>query len=80
LSLIVLRAADARVATYLSGMSQSVGYTLASTGPLLAGLLRDWAGNWAATGPLFLAICLLAGAAGVGAGRARHVQATVQST
>lgn len=80
LSLIVLRAADARVATYLSGMSQSVGYTLASVGPLLAGLLRDWAGNWTATGPLFLAICLLAGAAGVGAGRARHVQARVKAT
>lgn len=76
LALIVLRAPDARVATHLSGMAQSVGYTLASLGPLLIGLLRDWAGNWAATGPLFVLICLLAMTAGFGAGRARYVQAT----
>lgn len=77
LSLIVLRAPDARIATYLSGMAQSVGYTLASIGPLMAGLLRDWFGNWAATGPLFVTICLLAATAGFGAGRARHVQGKV---
>jgi CP family cyanate transporter-like MFS transporter len=80
LALLVLRAPDARVATYLSGMAQSVGYTIASMGPLLAGLLRDWAGSWAATGPLFVMICLLAGAAGFGAGRARYVRATVRTT
>lgn len=79
LALIVLRSPDARVATYLSGMAQSVGYTIASIGPLLAGLLRDWAGSWEATGPLFALICLLAGIAGFGAGRARYVQATTHT-
>jgi len=77
LSLILLRAADARVATHLSSMAQSVGYTLASFGPLLAGLLHEWAGNWQAAGPLFIGICVLAMIAGFGAGRARFVAARV---
>jgi CP family cyanate transporter-like MFS transporter len=78
LSLIVLRSSDAQVATHLSGMAQSVGYTFASMGPLLAGLLRDWSGGWDATGALFAAICLMAAAAGIGAGRARQVQAIIR--
>lgn len=79
LSLIVLRAPDVRIATHLSSMAQSVGYTLASLGPLLVGLLHDWAGSWAATGPLFVVICLLAAAIGYGAGRDLYVQAQVVS-
>lgn len=77
LSLILLRAADARIATHLSSMAQSVGYTLASFGPLLAGLLHESAGTWKAAGPLFIAICILAMIAGAGAGRARFVAARV---
>lgn len=75
LSLLVLRAPDARVATQLSSMAQSVGYTLASTGPLLAGLLHDWFGSWNSAGPLFVVICLAAALAGYGAGRDHYVTA-----
>lgn len=78
LSLIVLRAPNAQVATHLSGMAQSVGYTLAAVGPLLAGLLHDWTGSWNASGALFVVICLLAIAFGVGAGRPLHVNAMVK--
>lgn len=77
LSLIVLRAPNVRIATHLSSMAQSVGYTLASLGPLLVGLLHDWAGSWAAAGPLFVAICLVAAVVGYGAGRDLYVQAQV---
>lgn len=77
LSLIVLRAPDPRVATHLSSMAQSIGYTLAAAGPLLAGLLHERAGSWDAAGPLFAVLCVLAGLTGFGAGRARYVRATV---
>lgn len=73
LSLLVLRAPDARVATELSGMTQSVGYTLASLGPLMVGLIHDWTGSWNSAGPLFVFICLAAALAGYGAGRDRYV-------
>ncbi|EWY39017.1 MFS transporter [Skermanella stibiiresistens SB22] len=77
LTLIVLRSADSHVAAYLSGMAQSVGYTLAAAGPLAVGLLHDWSGDWQAVGVLFIAICLVASVAGAAAGRDRHVGAVV---
>jgi CP family cyanate transporter-like MFS transporter len=77
LTLVVLRSRDAHVAAHLSSMSQGVGYTLASGGPLLIGLLHDWTGGWTAPGLLVLGIGVVAGAAGIGAGRARQVAATV---
>jgi CP family cyanate transporter-like MFS transporter len=75
LMLIVLRSTDAHVAAHLSGMSQSVGYTLASAGPLAVGLLHDWTGGWGAIGWLFVAVCAAAGIFGLAAGRALQVQA-----
>lgn len=75
LSLLVLRAPDTHTATRLSGMAQSIGYALASLGPLLTGLLRDWSGDWTLAGPLFVLICGLAAVAGFGAGRDRYVLA-----
>lgn len=77
LALIVLRAKDTHVAAHLSGMAQSVGYVLASLGPLLVGLLHDYYGSWSPTGVLFIAICVLAMGFGFGAGRPMHVRATV---
>jgi CP family cyanate transporter-like MFS transporter len=56
-------------------MSQGVGYTLASGGPLLIGLLHDWTGGWTAAGLLVLAISTVAALAGLGAGRDRLVSA-----
>lgn len=74
--LMVLRAPDAFVAAELSSMAQSVGYVLAAGGPLLVGVLREWTGGFAASGPLFLALGLGIAWAGLGAGRALHVRAT----
>lgn len=47
LTLFVLRARDVRHTAALSGMAQSVGYTLAATGPLAIGALHDTTGGWA---------------------------------
>lgn len=69
LTLIVLRARDGHVAAQLSGMAQSVGYTLAAFCPMALGLLHEAAGSWAPAGPLFAAVAALALAAGLGAGR-----------
>jgi MFS transporter, CP family, cyanate transporter len=74
LMLIVLRSTDAHVAAHLSSMSQSVGYTLASAGPLAVGLLRDWTGGWNAIGWLFIVVCVAAAIFGLAAGRALQVQ------
>jgi CP family cyanate transporter-like MFS transporter len=73
LTIIVLRARDAGTAAELSGMSQSVGYTLASAGPLAVGLIRDLTGAWSAVGPFIVAIALLTALFGWAAGRDRHV-------
>jgi len=75
LTVIVLRAPDPHVAAHLSGMAQSVGYLLASAGPLLAGLLHGWTGGWGAVAAFSLAIGAAAALFGYGAGRARHVEA-----
>jgi len=73
LTLIVLRAPDARTAGQLSSMAQGVGYCLAAAGPLLVGLLHGWTGSWSALGILFLAIGSGALLAGLGAGRNLHL-------
>jgi len=75
LLLIVLRAPDAQVAGHLSSMAQSVGYIIASAGPLLAGLLHGFSGSWHALAWLSLVLGAAMLAAGIGAGRARHVGA-----
>lgn len=57
LSLIGLRGRSQHETTQLSGMAQSVGYLLASAGPIGAGYLAEGTGGW--TVPLLL-IALLA--------------------
>ncbi|WP_024301477.1 MFS transporter [Pseudogulbenkiania sp. MAI-1] len=69
LSLIVLRSGDAHVASHLSGMAQGVGYTLASLGPLAAGLLHHLSGSWRSSPGLFIAMGTLALLAGLPAAR-----------
>ncbi|ASU78527.1 MFS transporter [Actinopolyspora erythraea] len=54
--LVVLRAADSQGAAALAAMSQTAGYSVAATGPILTGALRDLTGSW--TLPL-LSLCLL---------------------
>lgn len=78
LTLIVLRAGNAQVAASLSGMAQGFGYTLASMGPLAVGVVHDLTNGWAAMGWVFAVIGLGATLAGMGAGRARLVNARTE--
>jgi CP family cyanate transporter-like MFS transporter len=75
ITLIVLRAPDIYVAANLSGMSQSVGYMLASIGPFLAGVLHGWSGGWNGLAWLSLILGAAMLASGIGASRAMHVGA-----
>jgi len=77
LTIIVLRSRDAHVAAHLSGMAQSVGYTLAAMGPLGVGVLHEWSGGWQAVTVLFVSVCFAAVLFGMAAGRNRHVGAVV---
>lgn len=56
LSLIGLRGRTQYETTQLSGMAQSVGYLLASAGPIGAGYLAEGTGGW--TVPLLLIVLL----------------------
>ncbi|MCL4109534.1 UNVERIFIED_CONTAM: hypothetical protein GTU68_038929 [Idotea baltica] len=56
---LVLRTSDTESATELSGMSQSIGYLLAATGPILFGSLFDLTGNWSFPLSLLIAFSLL---------------------
>ncbi|MFO1443179.1 MFS transporter [Bacillus sp. Bva_UNVM-123] len=73
LTLIGLRAVNARQASELSGMAQSVGYMLAAIGPFVIGFLFDLFHTW--TLPLILLIfaSVLFTIAGIGAGRNQYV-------
>ncbi|HEX4000546.1 MAG TPA: MFS transporter [Pirellulales bacterium] len=75
--LIVLRAADSHVAAHLSGMAQGVGYLIASLGPLIAGELRGWTGNWNGVALFCVALGVASAIFGIGAGRDRHVRAVL---
>jgi len=68
LLLIVLRSRDATSANELSGMSQSVGYTMAATGPVLFGAFFDWVGNWMLPLIILFIVALIKLWSGLGAG------------
>lgn len=74
LTTIVLRSPDAPVAAELSSMAQTVGYMIASAGPLFVGLLLDWTGGFRASGWLFVALAVGGGLNGWGAGRKLYVK------
>ena len=60
LTMIGLRARSADGTSSLSAFSQSVGYVLAGSGPLLVGVLHDGEGEWAGTFVLlFVALAVL---------------------
>ena len=61
---IVLRTKDTETANELSGVSQSVGYTQAATGPILFGALFDLTGAWMI--PILTLLLLSAGKAVTG--------------
>ncbi len=73
LTFLGMRARDARQASELSGMAQSIGYVLAAVGPLFIGFLYDLTHMW--TLPLITLIIItgLMILFGVYAGRDRYV-------
>ncbi|MEN3161424.1 CynX/NimT family MFS transporter [Tistrella mobilis] len=71
LVMIVLRSGDAMTAARLSGMAQSVGYTLAALGPLAIGLIHEITGGWSLVAWLLTGIGLVALTNGLIAARDR---------
>lgn len=69
LTLMVLRAPDARHAAELSGMAQAVGYAVAALGPVVIGALHDASGGW--TLPLVVLVALNAPLLALGLGGSR---------
>lgn len=78
MTLIVLRAPNSSVAAELSGMVQGFGYVLAALGPLTVGVLHDMTAGWNYVSAFLGLITVCAIVTGVGAGRARLVNATVK--
>jgi len=66
---MLARAPDAGVAASLSAFAQSVGYLVASAGPLEVGLLHSATGSWNLPMVLLLVLCAAELAAGLLAGR-----------
>ncbi|APW40599.1 cyanate transporter [Rhodoferax koreense] len=76
MTLIVLRSPDSQVAAQLSSMAQTVGYLVASAGPMLIGVLHGRTGSFASAGYVYGGMALGAAWFGWGAGRAALVRAT----
>lgn len=68
-SLLVLRSRSSRDATALSGMAQGIGYTVASTGPVLVGMLYQFTGAWDAAAAMLAGLCIATWIMGMKAGR-----------
>jgi MFS transporter, CP family, cyanate transporter len=66
---MMARAPDAGAAASLSAFSQSVGYLVASVGPLMVGLLHSVTGSWNIPVALLLVLCAAELATGILAGR-----------
>jgi MFS transporter, CP family, cyanate transporter len=66
---MLARAPDAGVAASLSAFAQSVGYLVASAGPLVVGLLHSATGSWNLPMVLLLVMCAAELATGLLAGR-----------
>jgi MFS transporter, CP family, cyanate transporter len=66
---MLARAPDAGVAASLSAFAQSVGYLVASVGPLVVGLLHSATGSWNLSLVLLLVLCAAELATGLLAGR-----------
>ncbi|MBQ0833472.1 MFS transporter [Marinobacter sp.] len=73
LTLLAVRARDAETAARLSGMAQSVGYTMAALGPLFVGVLHEKFDSWNIAGGFLSLIAIGAIIAGLGAGRRLYV-------
>lgn len=73
LTFMALRAPDAAHASQLSGMAQSVGYTVAAAGPFAVGALHDLTGTWTVPLVVLLVLFVPQAVVGVFAGRNRLV-------
>ncbi|GHE66316.1 MFS transporter [Camelimonas fluminis] len=73
LAFIGLRTASAPQTASLSGMTQSVGYLMSATGPVLAGALHDAVDSWPVVLSICAALCIILALLGLGAGRAVHI-------
>jgi CP family cyanate transporter-like MFS transporter len=71
--LIGLRSSNAKQASELSGMSQSVGYILAAIGPTLIGALYDFTSSWTIQIILFVAVIIILFLSGLYAGADKHL-------
>ncbi|WP_163141146.1 MFS transporter [Bacillus sp. 22-7] len=78
LTLIGLRAENAKQAASLSGMAQSVGYLLAAAGPILIGSLYDLFHSWTVPLIFLMIITAIFTISGIGAGRDQFVLQGVQ--
>lgn len=70
---ILLRSRDSDSANELSGMSQSIGYTIAAVGPVLFGALFDWTQNWIIPLAFLFLVALLKLKSGWEAGKNQYV-------
>ncbi len=73
LSFMGLRASNPTTAAALSLMAQSIGYLLASFGPIVFGFVHDHVGGWSAALLFAFALSLVQGLCGFGAGRAAKI-------
>lgn len=78
LTLINLRARTLAGATGLSSFGQGVGYAVACLGPLLTGVIRDVAGGFGATLPIFVVAAVVVAAGSFSATRDRRVEDQLQ--
>lgn len=73
LAFLSLRARSSQQAAELSGMAQSIEYTLAAIGPVLFGYLHDMTHSWTVPLIMLLFIGVVMLIAGLGAGRNTYV-------
>lgn len=73
ISFINTRSRNAREASHLSGMSQSLGYFIAAVGPTLAGSLAAMTGSWMSVLWLMVVMSVINGCIGLYAGRDVYV-------
>jgi CP family cyanate transporter-like MFS transporter len=72
-ALIAMRTRDHRRAASLSTMSQATAYLIAATGPVAFGWLHDLTTGWTVPMASLLAVTIIQGVAGSGAGREGQV-------
>jgi CP family cyanate transporter-like MFS transporter len=72
-ALIAMRTRDHRRAASLSTLSQATAYLIAATGPVAFGWLHDLTTGWTLPMASLLAVTIIQGVAGFGAGREGHI-------